>query len=77
MPPRAGKILPAIKEIAWRIFEVLFWLFVIANAAGSFYEWVTGTGPHLPKAGDQCGPNYHWGYILSGEEYELSCERDR
>lgn len=76
MPPRAWKVLPAIRQAAWRAFEVAFWLIVVVSAIGSFYDWITGV-PRGPQAGDQCGPSHHWGYIRSGYDMELSCERDR
>lgn len=75
MSPRSWKILSAVKETAWRLFEILFWAAIVCTAASNFYLWVIGQGTRSPE-GERCGPHHHWGYVRMGEDLELTCESD-
>lgn len=72
MPPGARKILSAIKSADWVV--VVFWAFIVLVVAGNLFGYDDRS---RIREGDECGPEHHWGYIRSGYDMELSCERDR
>lgn len=72
MPPRAWKILSAVKAWDWTT-----WLVVTFFGVAIIYN-LLGLGTPAIRDGAECGPNHHWVYLITNVAGgDLSCEMDR
>jgi hypothetical protein len=66
-----------LKEVAWRVFEALFFAAIILTVLGNFINWIRGVDDGRPHEGQLCGAAHHWVYVRSSvEDPDLSCEPD-
>jgi hypothetical protein len=66
-----------LKEMAWRVFEVIFFTAIALTVAGNLINWIRGVDDVSPREGQTCGPAHHWVYVRSSVvDLDLSCEAD-
>lgn len=41
---------PWYRALAWRVFEFLFWAFIVLQAVGSFHDWILGIDDGRPHS---------------------------